>query len=181
MYPTYKHLWCWCWALVLGTSAGAVAKQVSIHDPVMAKEGDTYYLYSTGPGITFYSSTDLKSWKLRGRIFPGEPAWAKTVAPSFNGHIWAPDIAHRDGKYYLYYSVSAFGKNTSAIGVTINKTLDPESPDYQWEDQGIVVRSVPYRDLWNAIDPNIIFAEDGTPWMSTLTPAKFLATGVWIL
>jgi arabinan endo-1,5-alpha-L-arabinosidase len=142
------------------------ARQVSIHDPVMAKEGGTFYLFSTGPGITVYGSADLKTWRLRGRVFPGEPSWAKDVAPSFNGHIWAPDVSRHDGRYYLYYSVSAFGKNTSAIGVTVNKTLDPDSPDYKWEDQGIVVRSVPNRDMWNAIDPNLVFGSDGTPWLA---------------
>ena len=30
----------------------------------------------------------------------------------------------------------------------------------------VPMRSVPHRDLWNAIDPNIVFGEDGTPWMS---------------
>ena len=88
------------------------------------------------------------------------------MASGFNGHIWAPDIVHHDGRYYLYYAVSSSGQNSSAIGVTINKTLDPDSPDYRWEDQGIVLRSVPGRDLWNAIDPNIIVDENGTPWMS---------------
>ncbi len=140
--------------------------QVSIHDPVMAKEGGTYYLFSTGPGVTFYSSQDMTNWQRRGRIFPGEPVWAKGVAPSFNGHIWAPDIVRHDGKYYLYYSVSAFGKNTSAIGVTTNRTLDPASPDYKWEDQGIVLQSVPGRDLWNAIDPAVSIAPDGTAWLA---------------
>lgn len=152
--------------LLAGVASLANARQVSIHDPVMAKEGNTFYLYSTGPGITFYSSTDLKTWRARGRVFPGEPVWAKQVAPRFNGHIWAPDIAHHDGKYYLYYSVSAFGRNTSAIGVTVNRTLDPDSPDYRWEDRGIVLQSVPNRDLWNAIDPNLVVGPDGTPWMS---------------
>lgn len=154
-------------AMFLTAAAVADSKpQVSIHDPVMARDGDTYYLYSTGPGITFYSSEDLTNWKLGGRVFAGEPTWAKSVASTFNGHIWAPDIAYHDGTYYLYYSVSAFGRNTSAIGVTTNKTLDPQSPDYQWEDQGIVIQSVPHRDLWNAIDPNVVFDDEGTPWMS---------------
>jgi arabinan endo-1,5-alpha-L-arabinosidase len=166
MHSFVKHFFPFGLILLFATSAPAVAKQVSIHDPVMAKEGDVYYLFSTGPGITFYSSTDLQNWKLRGRVFSGEPSWAKDVAPSFNGHIWAPDIAHHDGKYYLYYSVSAFGRNTSAIGVTVNRTLDPDSPDYRWEDQGIVIRSVPHRDMWNAIDSNVIEGADGTPWMS---------------
>lgn len=144
------------------------SEQVSIHDPVMAKEGDSYYLFSTGPGITIYNSEDMKNWNLQGRVFKTEPEWAKDVAPEFNGHLWAPDIIYNPGtkKFYLYYSVSAFGKNTSAMGVATSKTLDPDSPDYGWEDQGIVLQSVPNRDMWNAIDPNIIVDEDGTPWMS---------------
>ncbi len=147
-------------------TGAAYAAQVGVHDPVMAKEKDRYYLFSTGPGITFYSSGDMKTWKPEGRVFPEGPAWATKAAPSFNGHVWAPDIYHHDGKYYLYYSVSGFGKNTSAIGVTVNSTLDPRAPGYKWEDQGLVVQSVPGRDLWNAIDSHVIDDEKGTPWMS---------------
>ncbi len=142
------------------------AKPVSVHDPVMAKEGRTYYLFSTGPGITFYSSTDMRNWRPEGKVFANDPSWAKTAAPSFNGHIWAPDIYFHDGKYFLYYSVSGFGKNTSGIGVTTNATLNPRAPNYRWEDQGMVLQSVPGRDNWNAIDANIVEDEDGTAWMS---------------
>ncbi|MBQ5941531.1 MULTISPECIES: arabinan endo-1,5-alpha-L-arabinosidase [unclassified Massilia] len=152
--------------LSLAAVLPAFAAQVGVHDPVMAKEGNKYYLFSTGPGITFYSSTDMKTWKPEGRVFPGEPAWAKKAAPTFNDHIWAPDIYHHDGKYYLYYSVSGFGKNTSGIGVTTNATLDPRAPNYKWEDQGMVLQSIPGRDLWNAIDSHVIDDENGTPWMS---------------
>lgn len=153
-------------ALLLAAALPAFAAQVEVHDPVMAKEGNKYYLFSTGPGITFYSSSDMKSWKLEGRVFAGEPTWAKKAAPTFNDHIWAPDIYHHQGKYYLYYSVSGFGKNTSGIGVTTNATLDPRSPNYKWEDQGMVLQSIPGRDLWNAIDSQVIDDEQGTPWMS---------------
>jgi arabinan endo-1,5-alpha-L-arabinosidase len=154
-------------AVVLAlVTAGCAARQVDVHDPVMAKEGDTYYVYSTGPGITFYSSKDLVNWKPEGRVFKGEPAWAKKAAPTFNDHIWAPDVQFHNGKYYLYYSVSGFGKNTSGIGVTVNKTLNPNSPDYKWEDQGMVLQSVPNRDDWNAIDPNVIEDDKGNGWMS---------------
>ena len=57
--------------LLAGSLWTAQARQVDIHDPAMAEEGDTYYLFSSGPGITFYSSKDMKTWKLRGRVFPG--------------------------------------------------------------------------------------------------------------
>lgn len=140
--------------------------QLDIHDPVMIKEGDKYYLFSTGPGITIYQSEDMVTWDYADRAFKTEPDWARDVAPSFNGHLWAPDIIYHNGLYYLYYSVSAFGKNTSAMGVAVNKTLDPQSPEYQWQDKGIVLQSIPHRDSFNAIDPNIIFDDNGTPWMS---------------
>ena len=146
--------------------AACQAKPVSVHDPVMAKEGSTYYLYSTGPGITFYSSADMRNWKEEGRVFKNDPVWAKTAAPSFDGHIWAPDITTHKGKHYLYYSVSGFGKNTSGIGVTTNTTLNPAAPGYKWVDQGMVLQSVPGRDNWNAIDPNIVDDEQGSAWMS---------------
>lgn len=136
------------------------------HDPVVAKQGDKYYLFCTGPGITTFTSKDLKTWTQGDPVFADSPTWALDVAPGFNGHIWAPDITLHNGTYYLYYSISAFGKNTSAIGLVTNKTLNPKDENFKWEDQGIVIQSVPNRDMWNAIDPNLIFDEEGTPWLS---------------
>ncbi len=153
-------------ATLLCLTAFSQAKQVDVHDPVMAREGDTWYLFSTGPGITIYSSKDRVNWTFSDRAFATEPTWAKGVAPGFNGHLWAPDVIHHNNQFYLYYSVSAFGKNTSAIGVTVNKTLNPASSDYRWEDKGIVIQSVPNRDMWNAIDPAVIVDKQGAAWMS---------------
>lgn len=168
--PLSKLTFFYARALAVGallcSSLIAHAKQVDVHDPVMTREGDTWYLFSTGPGITIYSSKDRVNWKYSDRAFATEPTWAKTVSPTFDGHLWAPDIIQHNNQFYLYYSVSAFGKNTSAIGVTVNKTLNPKSPDYRWEDKGIVIESVPNRDAWNAIDPAIIVDEQGTAWMS---------------
>lgn len=154
-------------ALVLGgVPIAGLAAPVSIHDPAMAQEGDTYYLFSTGPGIPFYSSKDLRTWQVRGRIFSDKPGWAQQVVSDFNGHIWAPDISFHDGLYYLYYAVSAGGRITSAIGLTTNKTLNPDALEYRWEDRGIIVQSLPGRDLWNAIDPNLIEDEHGAAWLA---------------
>lgn len=152
--------------LGLLVATAACGKQVEVHDPVMTREGDTYYVFSTGPGITFYASEDLEHWRWVGRAFADEPSWGRRVAPGFGGHLWAPDIFEKDGRFYLFYSVSAFGRNTSGMGVTVNETLDPESPDYRWVDQGIVLQSVPNRDNWNAIDPAIVEDGNGNYWMS---------------
>jgi len=137
-----------------------------VHDPVMIQQDGTYYLFCTGKGISMFSSKDMTNWTQLKPIFETAPAWVEGVVPKFENHIWAPDVSFHNGQYYLYYSVSAFAKNTSAIGVATNKTLNPADKNYKWTDHGIVVRSVPYRDLWNAIDPNLIYDENNTPWLT---------------
>jgi arabinan endo-1,5-alpha-L-arabinosidase len=137
-----------------------------VHDPVMIQQDGTYYLFCTGKGISVFSSKDMTNWTKQKQIFDTAPKWVDKVVPNFDNHIWAPDVSFHNGQYYLYYSVSAFAKNTSAIGVATNKTLNPSDKDYKWEDHGIVIQSVPNRDLWNAIDPNLIYDENNTPWLT---------------
>ena len=141
-------------------------RQTSVHDPVMIKEGHTYYIFSTGTGINVFSSKDTKNWTKEKPVFDKAPAWTFAAVPEFNSHIWAPDISFHNGVYYLYYSISSFAKNGSSIGVAVNKTLDKTSPDFGWIDKGKVVQSVPERDMWNAIDPNLTIDENGTPWLA---------------
>jgi arabinan endo-1,5-alpha-L-arabinosidase len=66
----------------------------------------------------------------------------------------------------LYYSVSSFGDNTSAIGLVTNRALDPEDPAYEWRDEGLVFQSFEDRDHYNAIDPALIVDREGRFWMS---------------
>nr|WP_242696036.1 family 43 glycosylhydrolase [Pedobacter sp. SYSU D00873] len=140
-------------------------QNISVHDPVMAKQGDNYYLFCTGWGISVWSSKDLKNWKKEKAVFAEAPQWAIKAVPGFKGHIWAPDIAYYNGEYYLYYSISAFGKNTSAIGLATNKTLDPSSADFRWVDHGKVIQSYPGVTNWNAIDPNIVTDKKNKPYL----------------
>ncbi|WP_367393145.1 arabinan endo-1,5-alpha-L-arabinosidase [Lewinella sp. LCG006] len=146
--------------------AYAQTTDIRVHDPVVIQEAGTYHLFCTGRGIAHFTSSDLENWSEAAPVFTEKPSWTDEVVPDFRNHIWAPDIIFRNGQYYLYYSISAFGKNTSAIGVVTNKTLNEKSADFGWVDHGIVIQSHPNRDLWNAIDPNIVFDEKGTPWMS---------------
>lgn len=144
----------------------SLAQNNMVHDPVVIKQKDTYYLYCTGKGINVLSSKDLKNWQPEPPIFKEKPHWVDVVVPNFDNHIWAPDISFHNNTYYLYYSVSAFAKNTSAIGVATNTTLNPKDPAYKWIDHGIVIQSQPNRDMWNAIDPNLVFDDSNTPWLT---------------
>ena len=152
--------------LTLLVSYFSSAQDITVHDPVMIKQKDIYYLYCTGQGISVFSSKDMKNWNPEPAVFKEKPVWVDSVVPDFKNHIWAPDISFHNNTYYLYYSVSAFAKNTSAIAVATNTTLDPKDSAYKWVDHGIVIQSVPNRDMWNAIDPNLNFDENNIPWLA---------------
>lgn len=142
------------------------AQNPNVHDPVMAYENGKYYIFATGNGIQVMSSTDMKTWSPEKPVFDKAPQWATELIKGYWGHTWAPDIIYANGMWHLYYSCSTFGKNTSAIGLTVNKTLDPKSPDFKWEDRGLVISSEGGKNNWNAIDPNIIIDKKGTPWLN---------------
>ncbi len=139
----------------------------TVHDPVMAiGEDGRQYLFSTGMGVQVLSSTDGQEWKREKSVLDGAPEWATQLVPGYRGHTWAPDIKRVGDMWYLYYSCSTFGKNQSAIGLAVNKTLDPSSPDFGWTDRGLVIKSERHRDCWNAIDPNLVITPEGKPYLT---------------
>jgi len=78
-------------------------------------------------------------------------------------NLWAPDIAFFGGMYHLYYAASTFGSNKSCIGHATKADIATGS----WADQGTVICSnMGTSDNWNAIDPQIIVDDAGTPWMA---------------
>ena len=154
----------------------------NVHDPACKKIGDTYYMYSTDAifgedkkraedmnvplgFIQVRKSKDLVNWEFVGWAFPEIPKEAiKWVHSQANGkgagNIWAPYIIPYNNIYRLYYSVSAFGRNTSYIGMA-----ESDSPEGPWIQKGAVVKTGK-GDNMNAIDPSII--EDhktGKWWM----------------
>ena len=139
------------------------------HDPSIAMENGTYYVFATGKApdggqFTVRCSKNLTDWKLCGHVFNEIPAWIKEASPRTRER-GAPDISYFNGKYHLYYAYSAFGVNTSGIALATNTTLDPTDPNYQWKDEGLVLKSTASDD-YNAIDPNIVIDKKGQPWLS---------------
>ena len=132
-----------------------------VHDPVMIKHDSTYYIFSTGRNISIKSSTDRLHWKNEGSVFNEQQAWWKIDIPEHDGHIWAPDIHYRNGKYHLYYSVSAWMNFNSSIGYATNTTLNPKDPEYKWIDHGKVIDFRNGGEGVNCIDPQIHVEENG--------------------
>ena len=138
------------------------AQSPMVHDPVMAYEDGTYYLFATGHGIQQMTSRDCKTWTVSSQpVMTVIPQWTRDSVPGFTNHVWAPDIIRWHNRWWLAYSCSTFGKNGSAIGLLSSSSL--KSPI--WNDEGCIVTSREQRDNWNAIDPNFIIDEDDQPWL----------------
>ncbi len=140
---------------------------VRAHDPsTIVKCKDEYWVFCTGHDLPCYHSKDLRAWEPGPHIISNAPPWAAEAVPQNSGHdFWAPDIIHLGDRYLLYFAVSTWGKNTSAIGLATNPTLDPGDPHYRWTDQGIVVRSRATNDF-NTIDPAVCLDEQGKLWLA---------------
>jgi arabinan endo-1,5-alpha-L-arabinosidase len=157
-------------AALLLCAAAPQGDIVPVHDPVIAREGGTYYVFSTGLGdgpgrlLATRTSTDLVQWTAGTPVLATMPAWASAAIPG-SSNLWAPDISFVDGRWRLYYSLSTFGSNRSAIGLLTSTTLDPKAAGYGWRDEGLVVQSQPSDDF-NAIDPNLVVDRKGGQWLA---------------
>ena len=137
-----------------------------VHDPsTIVREGNTFWMFSTGFGVKSFHSTNLLDWEPAAPVFAQMPAWVRDVVPEQRMHFWAPDVIRAGNHWLLYYSVSSFGKNTSAIALATTPTLDPKDPAFKWTDEGIVIRS--YRtNNFNTIDPAVVFDAEGRLWLA---------------
>lgn len=135
--------------------------------PEIVREGDTYYMYVMTPGIGIKKSTDLKNWSFVQSVFNPDalPEWTKAYTQGVGGGLWAPGVYKINGLYYLYYCASSAGSQKSAIGVAVNTTLDPASPDFKWKDSGKAVITSDTNSNYNAIDPNVITDDSGQAWL----------------
>jgi len=125
----------------VASPAFALDGTIGIHDPSTVIECDGKW-YTYGTGGTPLVSDDGWTWR-------AGTAAARTGA--------APDVVHVGDKYFMYIS-----------GVTMiwSKTLDPNSPDYKWEDGGRIAGADSDVDV-NPIDPGAFLdPNDGKLWMT---------------
>ncbi|HYP72524.1 MAG TPA: arabinan endo-1,5-alpha-L-arabinosidase, partial [Microbacterium sp.] len=164
-------------ALVIALSACAAAPtgsweltgDLAAHDPALARDGDAWFVYSTGSGtvangnIQVRTSRDGTTWRYAGEVWDEKPQWIRDAVPGVD-NLWAPELVEHDGTWYLYYAASTFGRNQSVIALATNTTLDPDDSDYEWVDRGEVIASTSADDF-NAIDPGVA-VDDGVPWLA---------------
>lgn len=160
--------------LMLASLVFALDGQVQTHDPSTVIQCDgKFYCYGTGAGIPILQSDNGWTWRRAGTVMSNLPngrVGQEVVSKAGGGNgtgVVAPDVIKVGDRYFLYYAMGGGGQH-AVVGLLTNKTLDPNSPDYKWEDGGPVAWSLgeDKEDL-NAIDPSVFHdPNDGRLWLT---------------
>jgi len=140
---------------------GSCSGACNVHDPAVIRRASdgTYFRFSTGNKIQIATSSSLSGpWTIKGSALPG----GSKINLAGNQDLWAPDVTKVGDTYYLYYSVSTFGSQESAIGIATSTTMEVGT----WTDYGSTGVSSRAGRAYNAIDGNVVLAGDGSYYMS---------------
>jgi arabinan endo-1,5-alpha-L-arabinosidase len=153
------------------TAQPAMTGDVRIHDPSVIEVNGAFAAFGTGAqgrsrgAIQVKTSPDGVNWTNAGFIGDGPPKWANDALGFRPINVWAPSVSRRGGTVFLYYALSSFGGNASAIGLMTNDAFDVAAPARGWQDRGLVLKSAADSDF-NAIDPFRIDASDGRAFLA---------------
>lgn len=121
---------------LLATAAVAPAENPQFQgaDPhAVMIDGELWVFPTGGPGGSWaadrfgaFSSRDLKTWRPRGELIRRDQIRWIGDDGAKEHFLWAPGVATRNGKWYLYYSVGPQNPTPSRIGVAVASR--PEGP-----------------------------------------------------
>jgi beta-xylosidase len=131
-------------------------------DPFVWKARGVYYAIGTG----VVEASGIDTGRKQGTLFPmlrsedffnWKPVGGALVRPDNppGDHFWAPEVAERDGKFYMYYSVGWGDKNHRLYVATSD---DPAGPYEQAAGPLVDPETTPF-----AIDP-CPFRDDDGQW-----------------
>ncbi len=147
-------------SLLLTLTVAAQVGKPFIHDPstIMECEGKYYTFGTFGGGLI---SEDGWTWN-GGGVRPGGGA--------------APDAMKIGDRYLIIYGATGGGlggRHNGRILTMWNKTLDPNSPDFEYTE-AIEVASSDGEEDCDAIDPGLLMDPDGRLWCSYGTYFGFI-------
>jgi xylan 1,4-beta-xylosidase len=115
-------------------------------DPSICRVGDDYYLasstFSAFPGIAIHHSRDLVNWRLIGHAIT-RPESLRYAGLGISRGLFAPDISHHKGRWYLVCTM---------VGAGGNFVVTADQPEGPWSE--------PVWLGFEGIDPSLFFDED---------------------
>ncbi|MBW3621955.1 MAG: glycoside hydrolase family 43 protein [Armatimonadetes bacterium] len=121
-------------------------------DPFVLKWQGDYYAYGTGPAVTeertgkamhfsILRSPDLASWTPVGSAL-------ESLGEDYTAY-WAPEVAERDGRFYMYYSAAGGGDENQRLRVAVaDHPAGPfiDSGRLLLPEEGFTIDAHPFRD-----------------------------------
>lgn len=160
-------------AQAIASESDAISRRdLFIRDPFIVPDIDTqtYYLYRSAevtlgnrekrPGVVAFTSKDLEIWHGPKPVFHyPDDCWA-------GGNIWAPEVHHYQGKYYLFATFNSdqpialpLGRPKSGLRATQICVSDSLSGPFRIFD------NKPHTPTdWLSLD-GTLWVEDGIPYM----------------
>lgn len=135
-------------------------------DPWIVRHGDRYYFTATldaEAGLWIWSSPSLSDWSRAEK----RRVWTAPASGLGSRQIWAPELHHLEGRWYLYFTASD-GIDANHRHYVLRARTDDPLGDYEW--LGLVH---PAHDRY-AIDGSVLALPDGRLfWM-------YCDHGLWI-
>jgi xylan 1,4-beta-xylosidase len=136
-------------------------------DPSIVRVGEDYYIATSTfewyPGIQIHHSRNLADWRLLTRPLTRASQLDMRGDPDSCG-VWAPDISHADGLFYLIYTdVKRYGRTSvgGASGASLrdfhNYLVTSPTIDGDWSD--------PVHLNSSGFDPSLFHDDDGRKYL----------------
>ena len=121
-------------------------------DPSITRVGSDYYLvhstFTYFPGLPVLHSKDLVNWRQIGNAID-RPGQLDFKALDMSRGVFAPDISHHNGRFYIVNTCVDCGGN---FVITATKPAGP------WSDPA-------WLPTVEGIDPALFFDDDGSAWL----------------
>ena len=127
---TLTCIMAFCLSMAILTASGEMPATSPLNpvlagaDPHVVLVEDTLLLYPThyadGQARLYaYASTNLSEWEQHGPVITlDDIGWIKDDGAEVH-QLWAPAVAEKDGRYYIYFSVGPQNPTPSRIGVAV--------------------------------------------------------------
>lgn len=106
-------------------------------DPSILRAANDYYIatstFEWWPGVQIHHSRDLRHWQLLTRPLDRLSQLDLHGVPS-SGGIWAPDLSHAGGRFYLVYTNVRHWQNRDCFFDTPNFLVTAEEITGPWSD-----------------------------------------------
>jgi len=118
-----------------------------------------------------YSTDDMINWTAHGSVMRPEDFKWDANNPNAVEQAWAAQCVHKDGKFYLYTTVTYGGRN---VGVAVSDS--PTGPFVDARGSALISDGMTNNgDAWDDIDPTVLIDDDGVAYLCWGNPNCYLA------